>query len=472
MTRVRFAPSPTGYIHVGNARTALFNWMFARKTGGQFILRVEDTDRERSRDEYEHALLEDLRWLGIDWDEGPDVGGPFGPYRQSARLHIYRRFAQELIDEGKAYHCYCTPEQLQARRDQAMAKGEEPRYDNRCRDLSAEQKKDFEASSIRPSLRFVVPEKEIVIEDLVRGTCRFDGRLIGDFVIQKADGMPTYHFGVVVDDALMKVTHVIRGEGHLSNTPLHVLLYEALGEPLPAFAHMSHTVSGSGKLSKRKGDFSIRAYREAGYLPEALANYLALLGWNPMRRKEVFTIDEVIEDFDPRDLSNASARYDQKKWDFVAAAHMQHKDPGQLVRLARPFFEAAGLRDMDSVDIEKATAVARAGARTLAEVAEQAGTFLLAPAPSEEQRQELAHQEPQRLLCALRDAVSTANILTADTFKDCVRAVGKDLGIKGRGLFHPIRLALTARESGPDLAAIAAVLGKEELAKRLNRCMI
>lgn len=472
MTRVRFAPSPTGYIHVGNARTALFNWMFARKTGGQFVLRIEDTDRERSRTEYERALMEDLRWLGIDWDEGPDIGGPFGPYRQSERSHTYGEFARQLIDEGKAYHCYCTADELQARRNEAMAKGAEPRYDNRCRSLTDKQKKGFEARGIRPSVRFAVPEKEIVIEDLVRGTCTFDGRLIGDFVIQKADGTPTYHFGVVVDDVLMKITHVIRGEGHLPNTPLHVLLYEAMGEPLPAFAHMSHTISDSGKLSKRKGAFSIRAYREAGHLPEALANTLALLGWNPKRRKEVFTIDEVIADFDPCDLSNASAHYDQKKCDFVAAAHMQQRDPATLVRLARPFFEAAGLGGMDDTRMEKAATVARAGARTLAEVAEQARTFLIAPALSDDLHEELTGEEPQRLLSTVHRTIVAADTFNADAFKECVRTVGRDLEIKGKGLFHPLRLAMTGRESGPDLAAIAAVLGKEEVAKRLNDCII
>ena len=472
MTRARFAPSPTGYIHVGNARTALFNWMFARKTGGQFVLRIEDTDRKRSREQYERALLEDLRWLGIDWDEGPDVDGPFGPYRQSERSHVYREFAQRLIKGGKAYPCYCTPDQLQSRRDEAMATGEEPRYDNRCRSLTDEQKEGFKSRGIRPSLRFLVPDKEIVIEDLVRGTCRFDGRLIGDFVIQKADDTPTYHFGVVVDDALMKITHVIRGEGHLPNTPLHVLLYEALGEPLPAFAHMSHTVSDSGKLSKRKGAFSIRAYREAGYLPEALANYLALLGWHPKRDREVFTVHQVIADFDPRDLSNASAHYDQKKWDFVAAAHVRQKDVAELTRLARPFFEAIGLGGMNDDDIERAVTLSHSGARTLAEVADQTKALLVAPVLSEEQREELAGEDSQRLLSTLRDAVSAADALSADTFKDCLRAVGEDLGIKGKGLFHPIRLAMTGRESGPDLAAIAAVLGKEELANRLNDCII
>jgi len=472
VTRVRFAPSPTGYIHVGNARTALFNWMFARKTSGQFILRIEDTDRERSRREYESALMEDLRWLGIDWDEGPDVGGPFGPYRQSERSHIYRKFAQRLIEKGKAYPCFCTPDQLQARRHEAMAKGQEPRYDNRCRSLTDEQKKTFQAQEVRPSLRFVVPDREIVIEDLVRGTCRFDGRLIGDFVIQKADGLPTYHFGVVVDDARMKITHVIRGEGHLPNTPLHVLLHEALGEPPPAFAHMSHTISDSGKLSKRTGAFSIRAYREAGYLPEALANYLALLGWHPKRHKEVFTVDQVIADVDPRDLSNASARYDQKKWDFVAAAHVQQKDPAELARLARPFFEAVGLGCMNDDDIEKAVTVSRSGARTLAELADQAKALLVAPALSEDQRRELAGEEPQRLLSTLRDAVGAADTFNADTFKDCARTVGKELGVRGKGLFHPIRLAMTGKESGPDLAAIAAVLGKEEVARRLHDCIM
>ena len=472
MTRVRFAPSPTGYIHVGNARTALFNWMFARKTGGTFILRIEDTDRERSSAEYERALIEDLCWLGLSWDEGPDVGGQHGPYRQSERLDVYHEFAGALLDDGKAYHCYCAPEDLRARRDAALASGEALGYDNRCRHLSTRERASFEAKGLKPSIRFVVPETEIVVEDLVRGTCSFDASLIGDFVIQKADGTPTYHFGVVVDDALMDITHVIRGEGHLPNTPLHVLLYEALGKRPPAFAHMSHTVGEGGKLSKRSGAFSIRAYREAGCLPEALANYLALLGWHPKRRRETFRVEEVTGDFDLGDLSHASAHYDGKKMDFVARYHMQRKDPAEISRLARPFFEAAGLTGLDAAMLETVCAVARTGARTLTDVAETAASFLKPPSRGCEEMRYLAEQPRKELLCALRDEITALDDLSADDFHRCIEAVGKRLGMKGRDLFHPIRLALTGVGKGPDLAAVAAALGNGEVTRRLNNCII
>ena len=472
MTRVRFAPSPTGYIHVGNARTALFNWMFARKTGGTFILRIEDTDRERSSPAYERALMEDLRWLGIDWDEGPDVGGPYSPYRQSERIHIYDSFIQKLLDAGRAYHCYCTNEALQARREAALAEGEVFRYDNRCRDLTAEERTAFEARGIKPAVRFRVPAQEIVIEDLVRGTCRFDSRLLGDFVLRKTDGMPTYHFGVVVDDGLMEVTHVIRGEGHLPNTPLHVLLFETLGFRAPTFAHMSHTIGDKGKLAKRKGDFSIRAYREVGYLPEALANYLSLLGWHPKRREETFRIEEVIDDFDPSDLSHASARYDQKKWEHVAAAHLQRKTARELAALVRPFAEAAGLGDVDEATLEKVVDASKTRARTLAEVAEQAHALLARTAPADEDRSWLSQPAPQAALAALRNEIAPCDDLSADRFVACVKAVGRQLGIKGKDLYHPIRLALTGTHSGPDMVSVAAILGKEEVTRRLNDCII
>ena len=317
-----------------------------------------------------------------------------------------------------------------------------------------------------------MPAQEVVIKDLVRGTCRFDSRLIGDFVIRKTDGMPTYHFGVVADDGLMEITHVIRGEGHLPNTPLHVLLFEALNFQTPTFAHMSHTIGDKGKLAKRKGDFSIRAYREAGYLPEALANYLSLLGWHPKRRDETFRIKEVIDDFDPSDLSNASARYDQKKWEHIAAAHLKTKTPRELVALARPFVEAAGLDDVDEATLEKAFDASRTRARTLADVVEQARALLARTAPADEDRSWLSQTGPQAVLAALHSEIALCDDLPAERFAACVKAVGRHLGLKGKDLYHPIRLALTGTHSGPDMVAVAAILGKEEVTRRLNHCII
>ena len=284
--RVRFAPSPTGYLHVGNARTALFNWLLARGQGrdsGTFILRIEDTDVERSTRESEAGIMRDLRWLGLDWDEGPDVGGPRGPYRQSERLHLYQSYAQELLASNAAYYCFCSPEKLEAEREEAVASGRPARYAGTCRRLTSEQVEARVQAGERPAVRFRVPDvPEVVFTDVVRGDLRFPIDVIGDPVIVRADGHPAYNFAVVVDDALMEVTHVIRGEDHISNTPRQVLLYEALGFTPPTFAHLALVMGPDhSPLSKRHGATSVDEFRAKGYLPEALVNYLALIGWSP-----------------------------------------------------------------------------------------------------------------------------------------------------------------------------------------------
>ncbi|NQT06589.1 MAG: glutamate--tRNA ligase, partial [Candidatus Omnitrophica bacterium] len=265
MARVRFAPSPTGYLHIGNARTALFNWLFARANKGSFILRIEDTDVARSKDNFIDRILDDLKWLGLEWDEGPAKGGPFAPYKQSERLKFYKEFADKLISEDKAYPCYCSDEELKEKRAEAHKAGKTPRYDNRCRNLAPEDIEGFKKNGVKPTLRFRVPEKEIVIKDIIRGEVRFDTALIGDFIIMKSSGMPSFNFAVVCDDCLMEITHIIRGEDHLSNTPKHALIFEALGYKVPGFAHMSLTMApGGDRLSKRTGAASIEYYREAG----------------------------------------------------------------------------------------------------------------------------------------------------------------------------------------------------------------
>ncbi|NLG11647.1 MAG: glutamate--tRNA ligase, partial [Elusimicrobia bacterium] len=279
MVRLRFAPSPTGYLHIGNVRTALFNYLFAKKNNGKFILRIEDTDIERSQKEYETALIEDLLWMGLDWDEGPDKGGEFGPYRQMDRLTTYQNLAKKLLDDGKAYNCYCSREEIEARNISA-GKNAYAGYDNKCRALTAAEIKTYQTEGRKPVLRFIVPEKNVTVNDIIRGQVVFESQHLPDFVIMKSDGLPTFHFAVVVDDFLMKITHVVRGEDHLSNTPKHILLFEALNAPIPQFAHMSMTLGPDRtRLSKRHGATSVRAYREAGYLSEAFFNYISLLGW-------------------------------------------------------------------------------------------------------------------------------------------------------------------------------------------------
>ena len=446
--------------------------MYARKTGGAFILRIEDTDRERSSTAYETALVEHLRWLGIDWDEGPDVGGQFGPYRQSSRLAIYREHAQELLERGLAYRCYCSSEELRKRREAARAHGGQVGYDNRCRRLSAAQEEAFGAEGRTPALRFVVPEREIVVQDLVRGTCRFDSRLVGDFVILKADGMPTYHFAVVVDDALMGITHVVRGEGHLPNTPLHVLLFEALGKPVPAFAHMSHTVSDTGKLSKRSGALSIRQYRDEGYLPGAVANYIALLGWHPKRREETFDIRDVVGDFDVSGLSRASARHDEAKMDFIAGWHVRETPPAELVRLVRPFLSDEDVRAMDDRQLQEIVLATRQNARTLKELAQLVERFFGVRSLSAEVRSALADAPSQAVLKAIVQELQAADTFSLEVFAKLMQTVSKSLGIKGKALYHPVRLALTGSDEGPELAALVTIYGKEEVTRRIKSAIM
>src|SRR5215813_10125613 len=342
--RVRFAPSPTGQLHVGNARTALFNWLLARGQRGTFILRIEDTDAERSTRESETAIIRDLRWLGLDWDEGPDVDGPHGPYRQSERLHLYASYAAELLAADKAYHCFCSTAQLEAERQEALATGRPAHYAGTCRRLSKAQAAARMAAGERPAIRFRVPhEHDVVFTDAVRGEVRFQSEVIGDPVIVRADGHPAYNYAVVVDDALMEITHVIRGEDHISNTPRQLLLYEALGWSPPAFGHVSMVLGPDhSKLSKRHGATSVSEFRERGYLPEALANYLALLGWSPGDGEELIPLDEMAKRFRIDDVGKSAGVFDPEKLAWVNRHYLKAASDDRLARLAVPFLGTQG----------------------------------------------------------------------------------------------------------------------------------
>src|SRR4051812_9640733 len=348
--RLRFAPSPTGQLHVGNARTALFNWLLARGSGGTFVLRIEDTDIERSTREAEDAILRDLRWLGLDWDEGPDTGGPCGPYRQSERLHLFTSYAQELLTAEAAYYCFCSVAQLEANRQAAVAAGRPSMYPGTCRSLSVEQANARIAAGERPAIRFRVPERrDVVFTDLVRGDVRFSGDVIGDPVIVRADGHPAYNFAVVVDDALMEITHVVRGEDHISNTPRQLLLYEAMGFTPPAFAHLALVLGPDhSPLSKRHGATSVAEFRGKGYLPEALVNYLALIGWSPRHGApagdgdELMSIDEMARRFSLDAVGHSAGVFDEEKLAWVNRHYLKAADPAHIARLAVPYFVEAG----------------------------------------------------------------------------------------------------------------------------------
>jgi glutamyl-tRNA synthetase len=344
--RVRFAPSPTGQLHVGNARTALFNWLLARGAGGAFILRIEDTDAERSTRDSETAILRDLRWLGLDWDEGPDSGGGHGPYRQSERLHLYQSYAKELLSAESAYYCFCSTTQLDADRQEALAAGRPARYAGTCRRLSRDQAAARIATGEHPAIRFRVPEeRDVVFTDAVRGDVRFQTDVIGDPVIVRADGSPAYNFAVVVDDALMEVTHVVRGEDHISNTPRQILLYEALGFTPPTFAHLSLVMGPDhSPLSKRHGATSVAEFRSKGYLPEALVNYLALIGWSPGGGDELLPIDELARRFSLEGVGHSAGVFDEEKLAWANRHYLKIADPARIAELSLPYFEEAGVR--------------------------------------------------------------------------------------------------------------------------------
>ena len=459
--RVRFAPSPSGQLHVGNARTALFNWLLARGQSGTFILRIEDTDAERSTRESEAAILRDLRWLGLDWDEGPDRGGALGPYRQSERLHLYQSYAQELLSAGSAYRCFCSTAKLDAERQEALAAGRPALYSGTCRSVSHEQAEARIAAGERPAIRFRVPEsREVVFTDAVRGEVRFQTDVIGDPVIVRADGSPAYNFAVVVDDALMEVTHVIRGEDHISNTPRQILLYEALGFAPPAFAHLSLVMGPDhAPLSKRHGATSVAEFRSKGYLPEALVNYLALIGWSPGGNDELLPIAELARRFSLDAVGHSAGVFDEEKLAWVNRHYLKIADPARLAELSVPYFVAAGVDvrpDARGLEfLASAMSMASASVDRLGQVpARLAFLFDYDAAAALGDRRTLEEMKDGRargVVTALAEELASAPRLDRERFREAANRVRAKTGQKGKALFHPIRVALTGRAEGPEL---------------------
>ena len=478
MVRVRFAPSPTGFLHIGNARTALFNWLFSRHVGGTFVLRIEDTDVVRSEEKYTRGIMEDLRWLGIEWDEGPAVGGPYGPYIQSERLELYRKLSEELYRRGKAYPCYCTPEDLAARRKSARASGKAPRYDNRCRTLSEKERKSLEAEGRPSALRFIVPDKIITVDDLVRGQCEFDLSLFGDFVIMKPNGTPSFHFAVVADDGLMKITHVIRGEDHLTNTPLHILLFEALGYEPPIFAHLP-LIKGEEQevLSKRFGDFSINNLRKRGYLPEALVNYMLLLGWSHGEKKEKYTIDEAVKRFDILNVSRSPAAFNAKKLDWLAGQYMCEKELDALTELAVPYLQDAALlpSEKDHIDYERVGRIVdavRPGLHCLSQIPKEADFFFKRPIMGGEAAAALSTECAQNIISKIINCLGRHKSFSSEDFKELRATISRDLNVTAKDVMMTLRLALTGRPHGPELYSVISILGMEETINRLKETLL
>lgn len=477
--RVRFAPSPTGPIHIGNMRTALFNYLFAKHEGkADLILRIEDTDVTRSTVEYEEYIYRELEWLGIEWDEGPDKGGPVGPYRQSQRLDIYQRYLQKLIDEGFAYRCYCTPEELEADKEQAVKAGDIPRYSGKCRHLSHEEIRRFEAEG-RPSvIRFIVPDHEMIaFDDLIKGHIEIDSHTLGgDMIIFRSDNMPTYNFAVVIDDHLMGITHVIRGDDHVANTPKQLLIYKALGFTPPLFAHTAMILGPDRtKLSKRHGDNYIGQYRHKGYLPEALFNFLALLGWSPEDEREIMSKDEIISAFSLNRASRSPAVFDIDKLNWMNGVYIRQSPPGRIAALAVPHLKETGLID-DNVDmrwLEKAVASVQEGISYVAEIVEPLRIYFgnVVEPKNDEAAAVLKAQGVYDLLQRFKELVEQAQNIDETFAKEVFNQLKNDTGLKGKSLFMPIRVALTGRCHGPEMVTIIPLLGRNLILSRLEHIL-
>lgn len=481
--RLRYAPSPTGFLHIGNARTALFNYLFARANDGDFIIRVEDTDLARNIEAGEESQLRNLRWLGIDWDESVDKGGDYGPYRQSERKDIYQKYADQLIEEGKAYRCYMTSEELEAEREAQIERGVMPRYGGKHANLSTEEEQALIDEGRTPSVRIRVPQNvTYTFDDLVKGPVSFESENIGDWVILKKDGMATYNFACAIDDHLMEISHVLRGDDHISNTPKQMMVYEALDWEYPVFGHMTLIVNEQKrKLSKRDAGILqfIEQYKDLGYLPEALFNFIALLGWTPEGEEEVFSQSEFIERFDEKRLSKSPAFFDKQKLMWINNQYMKTKDSDEVFEMAVKFLEAEGLvktdRNAEEEDwAKRLVALYQPQMSYAAEIVALSEQFFKAEVTyTEDAKEVLAQEHIPTLLPALKSALENLSdeAFTPENIKAAIKAVQKETGFKGKQLFMPVRAAVTGETRGPELPDAISLIGREIVLNRLDALM-
>ena len=475
--RVRFAPSPTGDLHVGNIRTALFDWAYARHTGGTFIFRIEDTDRERVTDEYISAAIDTLRWLGLQWDEGPEVGGPYGPYLQSQRLDIYAKYAQQFLDDGFAYHCYCSAEELEAVREAQRAANVAPGYNGHCRNLTAEQVAEYVALGRKPVVRMRMPDGSTTFTDLIRGEVSFDHNFVPDFVLVRADGSPLYTLAVAVDDVLMKVTHVLRGEDLLSSTPRQIRVYQAMGvapEDYPQFAHLPFVMGqDNAKLSKRNGEVSIAWYRDAGYLPEAICNYLALLGWSPGEDREDVTMVELVELFTVERVHSSPARFDMKKLEAINGDKIRALTADEFFDRAIPFLKRAGVvsdSDSDIALVKKALPIIQERIATLSEIPPMlAFLFTKNFEVAADSLPKIADEQSKNVLRVSLERLQGLGEWNHDSIEGALRAaLIEEMGLKPRIAFGAVRIAVTGSHISPPLFESMELLGREESLKRIS----
>ena len=480
--RVRMAPSPTGPLHIGSARTSLYNFLTARHAGGTYVLRIEDTDEARNALEFERDIIEGLHWLGITWDEGPQVAGgedigPYAPYRQSQRMETYAREAERLLESGAAYHCWCTPDELDAVRREQEARREPPRYNGRCLRLSDAERAAFEAEGRRPAIRFRVEPQRVAFRDLIRGDVEFDNALLGDFVIVRADGGPLYHFTVVVDDQAMDITHVIRGEEHLSNTPKHIALIRALGYREPRFGHIPLILNPDrSKMSKRKSQTAVGAYREQGYLPEAMVNFLAFLGWSPGTEEEIFTVDELAARFEIEKVHHGGAIFDEARLNHLNGVYIRALSDEQLALRLRPLVPA----DVADADLVRMVPLVKERLVRLNDVIALLG-FVWEPddvvsgwyAPDELMPRRGTAEEAARVLESARSIVAALDDadFSEDVLEQRFRAAADDAGMKAGDFFMPIRVAATGRSVSPPLFASLELLGRDRSLARIEAAL-
>lgn len=477
--RVRYAPSPTGHLHIGNTRTALFNYLFARHHGGTFIVRIEDTDVKRNMEGGEENQFTYMKWLGMDWDEGVDVGGAYGPYRQTERLDIYHKYVSELLEHGLAYRCFCTEEELGVEREAQITRGETPKYSGKCYCLSAEDHAGLEAEGRKPSIRFRVPQgRSYQFDDMVKGTIILESDTTGDWVIVKKDGIPTYNFAVVIDDHLMRMSHILRGEDHVTNTLRQLMIFEAFGWVAPIFGHMTLIVNENHKkLSKRDESIIqfIEQYEQLGYLPEAMINFIALLGWSPKGEEEIFSLEELISIFDETRLSKSPAVFDTNKLMHINNTYLKKANPDRIAALAIPHLQRAG-RLPERLDAEQqawAKALVKLYQEQMncaADIVELSEMFFRKELVIDEKvKPVLEEEQVPAVLSVLHAKLEAASSWDAATVKGLLKEVQQETGAKGKSLFMPVRIAVSGQMHGRDLNETIVLLGRDKVLARLNR---